>query len=165
MGGTSRGRHSAIVEEGSATATGYGNGNPAYADPNGIISVGPNRYTDPYGSWHWMKGTNLWDTHTGAGETYWRQTLNVNRGTITKYANWLNARETIGKLHYSVEISSCVSHTSRALNLSGIFNIGIHPYLLNAQTIFIISYLGEIIKLYALAVYGFVFYFIIFYVF
>ena len=125
--------HSAIVEEGSATATGYGNGNPAYADPNGIISVGPNRYTDPYGSWHWMKGTNLWDTHTGAGETYWRQTLNVNRGTITKYANWLNARETIGKLHYSVEISSCVSHTSRALNLSGIFNIGIHPYLLNAQ--------------------------------
>ena len=125
--------HSAIVEEGSATATGYGNGNPAYADPNGIISVGPNRYTDPYGSWHWMKGTNLWDIHTGGGETYWRQTLNVNRGTITKYANWLNAREAIGKLHYSVEISSCVSHTSRALNLSGIFNIGIHPYLLNAQ--------------------------------
>ena len=40
--------HSAIVEEGSATATGYGNGNPAYADPNGIISVGPNRYTDTH---------------------------------------------------------------------------------------------------------------------
>jgi len=125
--------HSAIVEEGSATATGYGNGNPAYADPNGIISVGPNRYTDPSGSWHWMKGTNHWDTHTGTGEVYWRQTLNVNKGTITKYANWLNAREVAGKLHYSVEISSCVSHTSRALNLSGIFNIGIHPYLLNTQ--------------------------------
>lgn len=125
--------HSAIVEEGSATATGYGNGNPAYADPNGIISVGPNRYTDPSGSWHWMKGTNHWDTHTGTGEVYWRQTLNVNKGTITKYANWLNAREVAGKLNYSVEISSCVSHTSRALNLSGIFNIGIHPYLLNAQ--------------------------------
>jgi len=125
--------HSAIVEEGSATATGSGNGNPAYADPNGIISVGPNRYIDPDGSWHWMKGTNHWDTHTGAGETYWRQTLNVNKGTITKYANWLNAREIAGKLHYSVEISSCVSHTSIALNLSGIFNIGIHPYLLNVQ--------------------------------
>jgi hypothetical protein len=125
--------HSAVVEQGSATGTGYGNGNPAYADPNGIISVGPNKYTDPSGSWHWMKGTNHWDTHTGAGETYWRQTLNVNKGTITKYANWLNAREAAGKLHYSLEISSCVSHTSRALNLSGIFNIGIHPYLLNAQ--------------------------------
>ena len=60
-------------------------------------------------------------------------TIKSLRGTITKYANWLNAREAIGKLHYSVEISSCVSHTSRALNLSGIFNIGIHPYLLNAQ--------------------------------
>ena len=125
--------HSAIVEEGSATATGYGNGNPAYADPNGIISVGPNRYTDSNGSWHWMKGTNHWDTHTGAGEVYWRQTLNVNKGTITKYANWLNAREVAGKLTYSVELSSCVTHTSRALNLSGIFNIGIHPYLLNSQ--------------------------------
>ncbi len=38
-----------------------------------------------------------------------------------------------GKLIYSVEFSSCVTHTSMALNLSGIFNIGIHPYLLNAQ--------------------------------
>ncbi len=38
-----------------------------------------------------------------------------------------------GNFHYSVELSSCVSHVSRALNLSGIFNVGIHPYLLNAQ--------------------------------
>ncbi|GHU64363.1 hypothetical protein FACS1894123_08890 [Bacteroidia bacterium] len=125
--------HSGIVKEGTSTATGYGNGNPANADPNGIISVGPNRHTDPGGSWHWMKGTNKWDTHTGTGEVFWRQNLKVNMSTIEKYANWLNAREAAGKLVYSVELSSCVTHTSTALNLSGIFNIGIHPYLLNAQ--------------------------------
>jgi RHS repeat-associated protein len=124
--------HSAIVEKGTSTATGYGNGNPAKADPNGIISVGPNRYTDPRGSWHWMKGTNKWDTYSDNLKA-WRQTLTVNRNTINKYVNWLNAKEAAGKLIYSVELSSCVTHTSRALNMSGIFNIGIHPYLLNAQ--------------------------------
>ncbi|MDR1714482.1 MAG: hypothetical protein LBS20_01405 [Prevotella sp.] len=124
--------HSAIVEEGSSTGK-VGFGNPADADPNGIISVGPNRYTDPSGSWHWMKGTNNWNTHTGSGEVFWRQTLNVNKGTITKYGQWLNKMESAGKLVYSVELSSCVTHTSVALNLSGLFNIGIHPYLLNAQ--------------------------------
>jgi hypothetical protein len=124
--------HSAIVEEGSATGNG-GYGNPANVDPNGIISVGPNRYTDANGSWHWMKGTNHWNTHTKQGEVFWRQTLNVNKGTIVKYGQWLNKLENAGKLVYSVELSSCVTHTSVALNLSGLFNIGIHPYLLNAQ--------------------------------
>jgi hypothetical protein len=125
--------HSAIVEEGAQTATGMGNGNPVNIDPNGIISVGPNRYTDPSGNWNWMKGTNKWDTHSKTGETIWRHTLRVNRNTINKYANWLNAREATGKLVYSVELSSCVTHTSVALNLSGLFNIGVHPYLLNTQ--------------------------------
>ena len=125
--------HSAIVEENSMTAIERANGNPAKADPNGIISVGPNRYKDRNGSWHWMKGTNHWDTHSRQGEVLWRQTLNVNKGTIVKYGKWLNKMENAGKLVYSVELSSCVTHTSVALNLSGVFNIGIHPYLLNAQ--------------------------------
>lgn len=125
--------HSALVKEGSATGTGFGNGNPVYADPNGIISVGPNRYVDRSGSWHWMKGTNHWETHTGAKEVFWRQTLNVNKGTIMKYSQWLNKMENSGKFIYSLGLSSCVTHTSVALNLSGLFNIGIHPYLLNAQ--------------------------------
>lgn len=54
-------------------------------------------------------------------------------GRIVKYGQWLNKLEKSGKLIYSVELSSCVTHTSLALNLSGIFNIGIHPYILNAQ--------------------------------
>ena len=125
--------HSAIVEEGSATATGYGNGNPAYADPNGIISVGPNRYTDPYGSWHWMKGTNKWSTYSAKENSRWMQSLDVNYNTINRYSNWLNKMENTGKLVYSLELSSCVTHTSLVLNASGVFNIGIHPYLLHAQ--------------------------------
>ncbi len=128
--------HTAIVNAG--TSTGYsgkdrGIGNPMDADPNGIISVGPNRYIDKYGNWIWMKGTNCWSTYTANESKIWRQTLDVNKATIAGYANWLNTRESAGKLHYSVAISSCVTHASRALNLSGVFNIGIHPYLLAAQ--------------------------------
>ena len=125
--------HSAIVEHGSASATGYGQGNPFDADPNGIISVGPDRYNDKYGNWHWMKGTNYWDTHSRSGEIIWRQSLNVNKSTIVNYGQWLNKLTDAGKLVYSVEFSSCVTHTSLALNLSGVFNIGIHPYILHAQ--------------------------------
>ena len=125
--------HSALVKEGTQTATGEGNGNPNYADPNGIISVGPNRDTNPTDSWNWMKGTNKWDTHSKAGEITWRLTLNVNNNKINQYANWLNAKEAAGTLIYSVGISSCVTHTSLALNYSGLFNIGIHPYILHSQ--------------------------------
>ena len=80
-----------------------------------------------------MKGINHWDTHTNDGSFIWRQTINVNKGTITKYAKWLNGLESNGNLCYSVEISSCVTHTSTALNLSGVVNIGIHPYFLALQ--------------------------------
>jgi hypothetical protein len=119
--------HSALVKEGTATGVA---GSP---DPKALVSVGPDRINNPGGSWHWMKGTNGWDSHSRSGEIIWRQNLKVNMSTIEKYSNWLNAREAAGKLVYSVELSSCVTHTSTALNLSGIFNIGIHPYLLNAQ--------------------------------
>ena len=110
--------HSAIVESGSETG-------------NGIISIGPDQ-ADPR-SWHWGRGVNDWNTHTGDGSPIWRQSLNVNKGTIEKYANWLNNLQDKGKLIYSLELSSCVTHTSMALNLSGVFNIGIHPYFLNAE--------------------------------
>jgi hypothetical protein len=35
--------------------------------------------------------------------------------------------------NYNLAVNSCVSQTSRALNASGAYNIGIHPYMLNAQ--------------------------------
>jgi hypothetical protein len=119
--------HSALVKAETAT------GGAGASDPNALISVGPDRMNDPGGSWHWMKGTNGWDSHSRAGEIIWRQNLKVNMSTIERYSNWLNKLEQGGNLVYSLELSSCVTHTSAALNLSGIFNIGIHPYLPNAQ--------------------------------
>lgn len=118
--------HSAIVKHGTRTGTGHN-------DPNGLISVGPDRYTDPNGSWHWMKGTNQWKTYSAEGNTRWIQSLDVNYKTIKNYSNWLNKIKGSGKLIYSLELSSCVTHTSVALNLSGVFNIGLHPYLLHGQ--------------------------------
>jgi RHS repeat-associated protein len=117
--------HSAIVEEGSKAG-----------GSDGLISVGPDWNSAPENStWHWTKGTNAWKSYSDGTKAHpiWRQTLNVNIGTIDKYGQWLNKMESAGKLVYSVELSSCVTHTSVALNLSGVFNIGIHPYLLNAQ--------------------------------
>ena len=55
----------------------------------------------------------------------WRQTLRANTKMIDKYGAWLNKLENNGSLIYSLELSSCVTHTSMA--------IGIHPYILNAQ--------------------------------
>ncbi len=96
-----------------------------------IISVGPDRFDRR--SFHWKDGTNHWNTHANDNNIIWRQTIDVNGEIVSKYAGWLNKLEASGKLIYSVELSSCVTHTSVALNLSGIFNIGIHPYNLAAQ--------------------------------
>ncbi len=49
-----------------------------------------------------------------------------------QYVNTLNSSfEMPGRFNFA--INSCVSQTSRALNMSGAFNIGIHPYFLHAQ--------------------------------
>ncbi len=101
-----------------------------------IISVGPDRINPgTKESWHWMKGTNNWPSYANetSGHPIWRQTLRVNSKMINKYGEWLNKLENKGSLIYSLELSSCVTHTSMALNMSGIFNIGIHPYILNTQ--------------------------------
>lgn len=45
-----------------------------------------------------------------------------------KFSNYLNKG---GK--YNLLYNNCVSMTSRALNISGVFNVGIHPYILHAQ--------------------------------
>lgn len=101
-----------------------------------IVSVGPDRINPgAKESWHWMKGTNSWPSYAGGTSNHpiWRQTLRANTKMIDKYGGWLNKLENNGSLIYSLELSSCVTHTSMALNMSGIFNIGIHPYILNAQ--------------------------------
>ncbi|MDR1054414.1 MAG: hypothetical protein LBL90_00955 [Prevotellaceae bacterium] len=66
-----------------------------------------------------LKGTSFWNPVNIKG-------VNVNR--IMNFSNSLNQG---GK--YNLFYNSCVSMTSRALNMSGVFNIGIHPYLLHVQ--------------------------------
>jgi len=53
----------------------------------------------------------------------------ANTNRLNSFGSSLSANP--GK--YNFALNSCVSQTSRALNLSGIFNIGIHPYILHAQ--------------------------------
>lgn len=118
--------HSAIVNPGTETGSNY-----PMRDPNAIISVGPNPKAP--GSWHWKKGINGWYSHSNKNDKIWRQSIVTNKKIIETYGKWLDELESKGKLIYSVELSSCVTHTSVALNLSGVFNIGIHPYILNAQ--------------------------------
>jgi hypothetical protein len=48
----------------------------------------------------------------------------VNSGRISNWGPTGN---------YNLALNSCVSQTSRALNSSGAFNVGIHPYLLHGQ--------------------------------
>ena len=52
-------------------------------------------------------------------------TLVAMQGTVT-----VKSRD---EYSHNVVYNNCVSMTSRALNMSGAFNIGIHPYLLHAQ--------------------------------
>ena len=59
----------------------------------------------------------------------------VNNKTMAIYGNKLAANK-LG--NYNLLTNSCVSSTSRSLNLSGVFNIGIfpginHPYFLHSQ--------------------------------
>ena len=65
------------------------------------------------------QGGAFWDPITVKG---------VNVGRIEKFSQFLDKG---GRYHGLT--NSCVSMTSRALNMSGAFNIGIHPYLLHAQ--------------------------------
>ncbi len=122
--------HSALVKHNTMT------GSSNAQDPNAFISVGPDYYNDPSGNWLWMRGRNNWNSHSYSGEIIWRHTIKVNQKIINNYSDWLNRMSQSGKLVYSVGLSSCVTHTSIALNLSGVFNIGLHPFLLSSQMSF-----------------------------
>ena len=101
-----------------------------FMDEEKIISVGP--YQTDLRSWLWKKGHNQWNTHAG-DKGVWRETITLNRSHLYRYASFLDDLEQSGRLIYSAPLSSCVTHTSIALNLSGVLNIGLHPILLHAQ--------------------------------
>ena len=114
--------HSAIIEPGASCGETCGN----------IVSFGPkdSRYVrvglkSPDGD----IGSN-WRNHTTDKSPLWRTTIkDVNVTKLREYGNNLFRKNT----HYNIYFSNCVTHTSRALNSVGVFNIGIHPYLLSLQ--------------------------------
>ena len=86
--------HSAIVKHDSMT------GVRGKFDPSSLISVGPDRKTYPDGSWHWMKGTNHWDSYSWANAPSWRITINANLRTIDGYSKMLDNMSASGTLIY-----------------------------------------------------------------
>ncbi len=97
---------------------------------NSLVSVGP----DPGGKWifnplKFNKGTNNWDNYVNAGSDVSKVIVKgVNVSRITNYGARLN-----GGVRYNLYFSSCVNHTARALTISGVPALGIHPFILHAQ--------------------------------
>ncbi len=100
-------------------------------DPyNSIVSVGP----DPGGKWifnpfKFKKGTNDWSNYVNAGDDVWKMTVKgVNVSRLKAYGAILDKN-----VEYNLFFSSCVNHTARALTISGVPVIGIHPFILHSQ--------------------------------
>jgi hypothetical protein len=94
-----------------------------------LVSFGPTKRATllkPNGG----EGVN-WDNYNRYGENVWRTDIkNVNVNKIIDYGVKLRASCTKS---YNVYFSSCVTHTSRALNSVGVWNVGIHPFILAGQ--------------------------------
>lgn len=81
-----------------------------------------------------LEGTNFYENglliQNQKGGSFWNPIdvhgVNINR--ILHFSDYLNKGG-----NYNLLYNNCVSMTSRALNLSGVFNIGIHPYVLHTQ--------------------------------
>lgn len=99
---------------------------------NVIIDWGPTEYkTSLLGL---IEGTNSYENgrliENMKGISFWNpiDVHGVNIKRILKFSDYLNKGG-----HYNLLYNNCVSMTSRALNISGVFNIGIHPYILHTQ--------------------------------
>ena len=93
-----------------------------------LIDWGPVETT----KFKWVEATNSYEggIPISTEKMKWKSlnVKNVNIGRLTKISEHLNEGG-----RYNLFFNSCVSQVSRALNRSGVFNIGIHPYLLHAQ--------------------------------
>ncbi|THF48565.1 RHS repeat-associated core domain-containing protein [Flavobacterium supellecticarium] len=110
--------HSALVEPGTVN------------NNSSIVSFGPPDQDFSLNPFKSVRGSNNWMNHTSDGSPLWRSTISgVNKSKIHSYGMELSKNPP----KYNVYFSSCVTHTSRVLNMSGFLNIGIHPYILHAQ--------------------------------
>lgn len=113
------------------------NGNPIYVKDrighsqlgdgkgNTYVDWGPNQRIQRYTKS--VNGTNNYERGAiSASKMKW-DALTIDGVNSTRISNWNPS----GK--YNLCFNSCVTQTSRALNASGVFNVGIHPYLLHGQ--------------------------------
>jgi RHS repeat-associated protein len=107
-------------------------GHSQLSDGNGnvLIDWGPTKQVSGFGDW--VGGTNSYENGNLISAAKMQSNpltiSGVNTARIANYASYLNKGG-----QYNLAFNSCVSQTSRALNMSGVFNIGIHPYILQAQ--------------------------------
>ena len=103
-------------------------------DPNSsIVSVGPNpgglpksEFLNPF---KFHGGTNKWKNYVNAGDDVKKVIVSgVNLKRLSKYGASLSEG-----VRYNTFCSSCVNHAARALTISGVPTIGIHPFILHSQ--------------------------------
>ena len=99
---------------------------------NSIVSFGPDTpikgtgFLDPFSLY---EGDPAWNNHLP--DNPWIDKISgVNVNRIEQYGKWTES------FKYNVYYSSCVNHTARALTLSGVPAIGIHPAFLRFQIYF-----------------------------
>ncbi|MBN1185839.1 MAG: hypothetical protein JXB49_26395, partial [Bacteroidales bacterium] len=91
-----------------------------------VVDWGPTEGVSGFGDW--VPGTNSYEggVPIATAKMKWSP-LTIDGVNVNRISSWNPS----GK--YNLAFNSCVSQTSRALNASGVFNVGIHPYLLHAQ--------------------------------
>ena len=103
-------------------------GHSQIVDKNGkpLVEWGPSEPVSGFDDW--VPGTNSFEKGVSlpASKMKW-DAVNIKGVNVSRISNWNPS----GK--YNLALNSCVSQASRALNASGVFNVGIHPYLLHAQ--------------------------------
>lgn len=105
-------------------------GHSQLVDANGdpVVDWGPGEQLykdDPFRS---VPGTNMYENCNplSADKMKW-DPVNISGVNTGRISGWNPTG------NYNLGLNSCVSQTSRALNASGVFNVGIHPYLLYGQ--------------------------------
>jgi RHS repeat-associated protein len=95
---------------------------------NPMVDFGPAPGHSVSGFGDWVPGTNSYEGGLPIELSKMKWSAITIKGVNTgRISSW----NPTGK--YNLVFNSCVSQTSRALNVSGAFNIGIHPYILHAQ--------------------------------
>ncbi|MGF1564747.1 MAG: RHS repeat-associated core domain-containing protein [Flavobacteriales bacterium] len=92
---------------------------------NTYVDWGPNERMRGY--MKSIEGTNTYEMGLVPSSKMKWDPLTIEGVNTGRISNWSPS----GK--YNLCFNSCVTQTSRALNSSGVFNVGIHPYLLHAQ--------------------------------